>query len=406
VYNNQDETDEINNVFAPFVINPNAPDLIVTSLTGPTSTVVAGTAFNLSWTVKNQGDVAASSASIADQVYYSTSATFDASAVALGNAYLRPNSGTPIASGASYTQTVAATLPSTLPLGVYYLYVKTDANNTQAEFNETNNVSAPFTVSSDKPDLVVTTFSGPTATVVPGDLFSLSWTVKNQGTVPAGASFIEDQVYYSTSSTFDTSAVALGNAYPRPNLNTPIAAGASYTQTVSAALPGSLAPGTYYLYVTALPSSLAAGTYHLSVVTLGTGAITLKNQADGSSVGLTTSVTTVNGQSVATVTFTGDGTVGGSLGDGLYTLTVDASQVTDAAGRHPTANYTASVFRLFGDANGDGVVDNADADAFRQTFGTKSADVGYLWYLDYDGNGTIDRATDAAQFTARNRKKV
>ena len=246
--NNLDESDETNNVSAPFAINPNAPDLTVTSFTGP-ATAVAGEAFSLSWMVKNQGDIATTSASISDQLYYSTKATFDASAVAFGSAYPRPNAATPLGFGASYSQTVAATLPGTPAPGVYYLYVKTDSTNSQGEFNEANNVSAPLTVSTDKPDLVVTSLTGPTAPIVPGEVLNLAWTVKNQGTVAAAASFIEDQLYYSTSATFDSSAVPLGTAYPRPNGGTPLAGGASYTQTAAVALPGSLAVGTYYLYV-------------------------------------------------------------------------------------------------------------------------------------------------------------
>jgi Ca2+-binding EF-hand superfamily protein len=54
------------------------------------------------------------------------------------------------------------------------------------------------------------------------------------------------------------------------------------------------------------------------------------------------------------------------------------------------ASPFVSLFRLFGDSNGDGHVDLQDLLRFAETFGKQAGDLGYLWYLDYDGDGRVD----------------
>ena len=48
---------------------------------------------------------------------------------------------------------------------------------------------------------------------------------------------------------------------------------------------------------------------------------------------------------------------------------------------------SAHLFRFFGDANGDGVVDNVDYFSLRSTIGKKAGDTGFLWFLDFNGDG-------------------
>jgi hypothetical protein len=114
------------------------------------------------------------------------------------------------------------------------------------------------------------------------------------------------------------------------------------------------------------------------------------------------------GQTVVTLTFPGPANIGGSLPDGVYALMVDGnfvSQVTADGSTAPafgsSASRAFSFYRLFGDGNGDGHVDSPDAGAFRKALGKKSTDSGYVWYFDYNGDGTIDRTTDYVQFVNR-----
>jgi hypothetical protein len=139
---------------------------------------------------------------------------------------------------------------------------------------------------------------------------------------------------------------------------------------------------------------------------------------------LQTAVTTNgSGQTVVTITFTTTGnaatevdpqsvqsTAGGpttpSLGDGQFTLTVLAANVSGPggalAGNGTTAgtNYVSSstsgpngygdIFRLFGDSNGDGLDDLTDLTAFRNTYNSALGNASYRNYMDADNDGVID----------------
>jgi hypothetical protein len=130
-----------------------------------------------------------------------------------------------------------------------------------------------------------------------------------------------------------------------------------------------------------------------------------------------------SGQTVVTLTFTTTGnaasevdpqsvqsTAGGpttpSLGDGRFTLTVLASNVSGPggalAGNGTTAgtNYVSSstsgpngygdIYRVFGDINGDGLDDLTDLTAFRNTYNSSTASGPYVNALDADNDGVID----------------
>jgi hypothetical protein len=140
---------------------------------------------------------------------------------------------------------------------------------------------------------------------------------------------------------------------------------------------------------------------------------------------LQTAVTTNgSGQTVVTITFTTTGNAasevdpnsnantypGGpttpSLGDGRFTLTILASNVSGPggalAGNGTTAgtNYVSSstsgvnnygdIYRLFGDATGNGIDDLSDLTAFRSTYNAGVGNPSYLAYMDYDNDGVID----------------
>jgi hypothetical protein len=77
---------------------------------------------------------------------------------------------------------------------------------------------------------------------------------------------------------------------------------------------------------------------------------------------------------------------------------------TDPTGWTPSADQTDQFFRLFGDSNGNGVIDAQDLYRFAPTFGKSAGDPGYLAYFDYYGNGRIDPA-DLAQLLIRLQKR-
>ena len=111
---------------------------------------------------------------------------------------------------------------------------------------------------------------------------------------------------------------------------------------------------------------------------------------------------------MAVLTFAGPEFVGGSLADGSYTLTIRADRVHDRFGRELDGDGNGSAggdrsdgfSRLFGDADGDGDVDQHDRDPFRAAFRSSAAAAGYLWYFDFDGDGDVD-GHDNGQFNRR-----
>jgi hypothetical protein len=144
-----------------------------------------------------------------------------------------------------------------------------------------------------------------------------------------------------------------------------------------------------------------------TVVHLDPGAFGLVRQGGGA-IGLQVTEAVVDGRTVATLIFVGADVIGGSLADGHYTLTINGGLVHDGFGNALDGAGTGVVgsdrvdtfFRLFGDADGDGVVDARDRDLFRSAFKTRAGDPGYLWYFDYDGDGEVD-GRDNGQFNRR-----
>ena len=145
-------------------------------------------------------------------------------------------------------------------------------------------------------------------------------------------------------------------------------------------------------------------------VTVGPGAFILTRvglpngvAGDNATVGtLSVATQVVNWQTVATLTFAGMNTNGGSLDDGNWTLTVVGTQVTAIAdGTAMAADYTqANVNRLFGDSNGDGVINEADMSAFAPAIGSVAGGPTYAAAFDYTGDGFIN-GLDLIQFRSR-----
>ena len=106
-------------------------------------------------------------------------------------------------------------------------------------------------------------------------------------------------------------------------------------------------------------------------------------------------------QTIAKLTFSGALTEGPtaapSLVDGNYTLTVLSGQVV---GGLTSGDNVSSLFRLFGDLNGDRTVNVTDLTAFRNAFGATTSDPNYVPFLDLNGDGVIN-LTDLTQFRNR-----
>ncbi len=160
-------------------------------------------------------------------------------------------------------------------------------------------------------------------------------------------------------------------------------------------------------------------------------AFQLQRASDGTDVGLTAAVTTDGqGRTVVTLTFSGRDTDpmsalnGGtpSLADGRYQMTIFSGDVIcpgtrpsplDGAGDGvPGTNYVSptdtpgggagqlQLYRMFGDINGDGSVDQLDLAQFRSALNASVGNPLYVAALDADNSDTIDQL-DLAQFRTR-----
>jgi hypothetical protein len=149
-------------------------------------------------------------------------------------------------------------------------------------------------------------------------------------------------------------------------------------------------------------------------------AFRLTHLTDTTNVSLTSAVTTDQlGRTVVALTFGGSETDpvsaqnGGtaSLSDGRYQLTVISANVAGPGGEQlaggnyvsPSDSFQGSglhLYRLFGDVNGDGVVDPTDLNMFRSAFNSNASLASYVSYLDADNSGAID-PIDLNQFRTR-----
>ncbi|MEL6106892.1 MAG: G8 domain-containing protein [Planctomycetota bacterium] len=143
-------------------------------------------------------------------------------------------------------------------------------------------------------------------------------------------------------------------------------------------------------------------TFSEAVSGVGADSFILTNTTTNTRVIPDVTTALVDGKTVATLTFSGSGVVGGSLADGNYTLTT-LSSLTDAAGNRLDGDQngtggddaTAEFFRLFGDVNGDRMVNIVDFFRFRNAFRG-----GYDSAFDFNGDGDIN-IVDFFQFRRR-----
>jgi hypothetical protein len=93
------------------------------------------------------------------------------------------------------------------------------------------------------------------------------------------------------------------------------------------------------------------------------------------------------------------GYTGNSLPNGIYDFTVTAADVTSTAANLPMtqADQTYTFHRLFGDADGNGVDNNADYLLFKNSFAQTSQSLFYTSVFDFDDNGVINNS-DYFQF--------
>ena len=206
-----------------------APDLVVDAPTVSESAPAAGARFTLSATVRNQGSGPADSTTL--RYYQSTDST-----ITTGDTEVGTDSVSGLDASQSGDESISLTAPS--DPGTYYYGACVDAVSDESDTQ--NNCSLAVTVTvgaAPAPDLVVDTPTVSESAPAAGARFTLSTTVRNQGSGPADSTTL--RYYQSTDPTVTTGDAEVGtDSVFRLN------AAGSGDESVSLTAPST--PGTYY----------------------------------------------------------------------------------------------------------------------------------------------------------------
>jgi subtilase family serine protease len=207
----------------------------MTTLSTARAVIAPGLTFSLSNTVENQGVSYAGPFDVA--FHLSTDTTY-------GNgddiAFSTIRSVTSLGAGGSSPASTTLMVPSTTPLGNYYICAMADSGNTVTESSETNNtLCTTGTLQVTRADLIMTSVTPNAATVNQGGTLPVTDTVKNQGLVSTLVGF--NIRYYLHPST------GVNVAITTPRSVAALAAGASNTATTNLAILATTPPNSYYL---------------------------------------------------------------------------------------------------------------------------------------------------------------
>ena len=234
------ESNETNNTFIAAASTVTAADLSLSLLTSAPTGQFGGT-LSVTWAVTNVGTATASGV-WSDRLYLSTSTNSLVNATVLAT-----TAGVaPLVAGGGYQRTVSVTLPnsSQMAAGAYFLVAVTDFDNAVAESAEDNNLlsAAILLTQPPRPDLSVRQCVAPTS-AIPGQPFSLVWSVTNSGSV-AATGLWSDSVRWSNS-------VSGEQELARFDFTNGLAAGASAWRTQTVTLPINGPAGQVWLGVQA-----------------------------------------------------------------------------------------------------------------------------------------------------------
>ena len=238
-WNDIPELDNSNNLQAA-AITIRGPNLIVISATAPNSAMLEEE-IAVSWTVRNDGPAAALSG-WQDRIYLSDDTVYDVSEDDNITGYIYSN---PLDPGSEYTRSTSISIDYYYSAGSRYLLFITDRYEDQKETNEDNNVfSLPIDL--DGPDLVISNAVAPASANVDEDI-DISWTVTNDSSIDAAATYWYDLIYFSADDQLDDTDVE-ATSYS-PDIYLPLAAGASYTMVETLTIDDDAIGSNYIIFV-------------------------------------------------------------------------------------------------------------------------------------------------------------
>ena len=213
----------------PVTLSP-SPDLTVTNILSPAA-AEDGQAIDVTWTVTNQGAIAAEG-SWEDLVFLQSETDPNLPVIPLGTFSFQG----PLAVGASYTRTERIVIPNTTS-GQFRVVVATNHDNRVFEDVTANNPVPDDTLLDvtlrPRPDLVVDDVIAP-ADVDAGSTLAVTFIVKNNGTAPTTPSKWKDIVYLSLDNQITNDDILIGEF----DNGAALLPGQSYqTSTLSIAVP-------------------------------------------------------------------------------------------------------------------------------------------------------------------------
>lgn len=226
------------------------------------------------------------------------------------------NTSNVIRPGSNHPASLNFTIPSDLPAGNYYVYVKANAGQHVFEYPGTPQVRrSPLPVNIQRPDAVVSSVTVP-ANTLSGYPVTISYTVSNNGPGSVFNHLRKDKIYISTSAVFDGSAELIATQTYTESLpaGTPVAHSFSYT------LPAGLTGNRYFYVHTNTDSSFRETNSNNNI----NSAVTLVGNATPvdlvvSAVPLADSIFTIYSSPIKyTVTNNGPGNTYGSWTDSIY----------------------------------------------------------------------------------------
>ncbi len=225
---NEDFLENNNSAFLQITVRRD-PDLLISAATIPSQTAT-DSAFNISWTLGNQGTI--TQTNWTDKIFISSDAQ-------LGNDTLLgefPFAGTLDTNQTAERIQVVSIPRAAVPTnGTYYLIVVTDANNNINEgADENNNTSInPISVTrTPLPDLQVATVVAPNTSFF-DQTIQIQWTVANNGKGATNSGEWNDRIYFSLDNTVSVDDIIGGTTSNLTYLN----AGESYTNTMNVRIP-------------------------------------------------------------------------------------------------------------------------------------------------------------------------
>lgn len=245
---------ENNNVIMSGAIELANADLAVELVSISEETLSTGTTVAVAWKVKNVGTADIQNVSITDGFYAAADAA-GVSPVELDKA----TNTVSLMAGAEKLLRANITIPKNSSLnGTRYVLVKTNVTNSLSETSTENNTSnsmAKEFVFADNPSEAIVSGTNLTlsslqvaSSAAPGQSVSLSYTVKNTGSVTIDKD-VAQELFISKSNRLDATATPLAVTGTLPSLSG-LVSGATADAQVTVTIPDNMQGGQCYIYVT------------------------------------------------------------------------------------------------------------------------------------------------------------